>query len=438
MIDLATFAQLQRVLVDRGVNRLLAKRLRPNDNSKNGIYLAGSLDIVNRIPFHSPTVQPNPSGNPVIHAECNLSWLTDRLALAIAPFAKIILYPQYPEVRLSGFLKGVADARSDLLSDRARVEGRILLLGIRPDRSVVGVILEPDHPISRELVATGTFDGDSILVDIAMQAESGRDLLLATLARIADREWTVSARLDAAGSRHPCTAPNCGGLTLEAELGIASNSRAEPDFHGWEVKQFGVRDFVRYAARSPVTLFTPEPTIGVYADEGVIPFVRRFGYQDTKGRDNRLNVGGRFTVGRIAPRTGLRLVLAGYDAEAGKIVDPAGGVHLLAGDDTIAAGWPFTSLIEHWNRKHAQAAFVPSIKRDNPRQYRYGRRIFLGTGSDFGLFVAALAHGSVCYDPGIKLEGIGTGRETPHRRSQFRMAFRALGDVYRAFERIEV
>ncbi|MEO0062747.1 MAG: hypothetical protein RLZZ08_1307, partial [Pseudomonadota bacterium] len=33
--------------------------------------------------------------------------------------------------------------------------------------------------------------------------------------------------------------------TLEAELGITPNGIAEPDFQGWEVKQYGVRDFVR-------------------------------------------------------------------------------------------------------------------------------------------------------------------------------------------------
>ena len=33
---------------------------------------------------------------------------------------------------------------------------------------------------------------------------------------------------------------NCGGFTLEAELRIAKNSSGEPDFFGWEVKQFGV------------------------------------------------------------------------------------------------------------------------------------------------------------------------------------------------------
>jgi hypothetical protein len=42
-----------------------------------------------------------------------------------------------------------------------------------------------------------------------------------------------------------CEAPNCGGYTLEAELGITPNGYSEPDFLGWEVKQFGVANFAR-------------------------------------------------------------------------------------------------------------------------------------------------------------------------------------------------
>jgi hypothetical protein len=41
----------------------------------------------------------------------------------------------------------------------------------------------------------------------------------------------------------PCKSPQCGGYTLEAELGITPNGYSEPDFMGWEVKQFGVTKF---------------------------------------------------------------------------------------------------------------------------------------------------------------------------------------------------
>ena len=59
-----------------------------------------------------------------------------------------------------------------------------------------------------------------------------------------------------------------------------------------------------------------------------------------------------------------------------------------------------------WNRKHAQAVYVPALARQEPeRQYSYGPKVRLGEGTDFTRLVAALAAGADYYDPGIKLEG---------------------------------
>ena len=438
LIPLQDLRSLKQLLGERGVTRVLIKRLSRNDNSKNQVYLAGSFSVLNLIPLGEPRVEQSDIGNQVIHAPVGLSWLTDTLTESPAPQAKLILYPQYPEVRLSGFLRGSPNPPSSLLNEFARIPGRVLFLGIRPDRSVLASIVGPEHPIARELVATGVLAGEDLLVELEVGDESSRPRLLRELGEITIAGWITSTRLDAKGMLHPCRAPNCGGLTLEAQLGIASNSRSEPDYHGWEVKQFGARDFVRFSARSPLTLFTPEPTIGVYADDGVARFIRRFGYADTKGRENRLNVGGKFAVGRRAIRTGLTLTLVGYDAASERITDVAGGLHLVSDDGEVAAGWPFTTLIEHWNRKHAQAAYVPSLKQDEPRAYRYGSRVFLGTGTNFGRFLASLASGAVYYDPGIKLEGVDSLREIPHRRSQFRVSFARLRDLYSTFESIDL
>ena len=71
------------------------------------------------------------------------------------------------------------------------------------------------------------------------------------------------------------------------ELGISPNGYADPDFMGWEVKQYGVSDFTSYRAKSPVTLMTPEPTGGLYRDEGVDAFLRRYGYADKSGKSTR-------------------------------------------------------------------------------------------------------------------------------------------------------
>jgi len=46
-------------------------------------------------------------------------------------------------------------------------------------------------------------------------------------------------------------------------------SRIEPDFLGWEVKQFAVEDFERIESAKPITVMTPEPDGGFYKDADV-------------------------------------------------------------------------------------------------------------------------------------------------------------------------
>lgn len=420
-----------------GVTTLLAKRLAENDNSKNQIYLGGSFEVLNLIPFSDSRVVRSSQGRAVIHATFPLSWLRDDGTTAPAPHAKLILYPQYPEVRLSGFLRGAAGAPAELLIATARIAGRVLLLGVRPDRTVVGCAFSPDDIVARQLTASGVFDVGDVLARIPLDDDAARrDRLLLALREIAEREWIESFRLDSAGLRRPCNALNCGGLTLEGLLGIRPNSRSEPDFEGYEVKQFRVKDFTRFRAASLITLFTPEPTIGLYAEAGVEAFVRAYGYPDQRGREDRLNFGGRFTIGRRLARTGLTLVLTGADRHTGKITEVDGSISLVDDEGKVAAGWPFASLIEHWNRKHAEAAYVPSMKLVDPLRFRYADTVFLGYGTDFGRFMRGLAEGAVCYDPGIKLEGVAGGAPRAHKRSQFRVGFAELEMMYARFESV--
>ena len=133
-------------------------------------------------------------------------------------------------------------------------------------------------------------------------------------------------------------------------------------------------------------LVTPEPTEGVYALGGVEAFIRRFGYRDREIADRR-NFGGVHNATRACPATGLLLTLVGYDARKKKITIRSGGISLLTPEGEAAATWPYTGLLAHWNRKHARAAYVPSIVREEQvRQYRFGSRVRLGTGTDFLLF----------------------------------------------------
>jgi len=186
------------------------------------------------------------------------------------------------------------------------------------------------------------------------------------------------------------------------------------------------------------SLMTPEPTEGVYASEGVEAFIRRFGYLDREIVDRR-NFGGVHNAVRVCKATGLLLTLVGYDARKKKIIDPSGGIALLTPEGEAAATWPYAGLLAHWNRKHARAAYVPSNMREEPvRQYRFGSRVRLGTGTDFVLFLDAVSRGAVYYDPGIKMENASTAHPQIKRRSQFRIKSAQIPLLYRKLEVVDL
>lgn len=420
---------------NRGAERLYVKILAENDNSKNQVYLAGSFEPLNLLPSSEPIVRESAAGRRVLHASMRFSWLTEDGTESEAPATKLILYPQYPEVRLSGFLKGCTAGPNHLMGTEARVAGRILLLGVRPDGLVLGFVAGPETQLARETVARYPRLASGVLTEIPLGGTDTRTALLTRLLAIAAEGWIPSVRLDAAGKLSPCNARNCGGYTLEARLGVRPNSRSLPDFLGWEVKQFGVKDLSNPRALSSITLMTPEPTAGHYRSLGVVDFVRRYGYPDVRGREDRRNFGGVYRLDRKVERTGVTMRLLGYDNSSQRITDVDGGLALMDANDELLALWPFPGLIGHWNRKHGQAVFVPSISLEHPTRFRFGRTVFLGMGTDFGLFLRGVVSGAVVYDPGIKVEAVGTATPTHKRRSQFRIRFADLPVLYHRFER---
>jgi hypothetical protein len=429
---------LLRLLNDLGCRRLFVKQLSPNDNSKNQIYLGGSFSAINMLPFGTVIADDSAAAGSKrarFKAGLDLAWLGPDGHLHAAQDANLILYPRYPEVRLSGLLKGVRlSGLSEIIASRA--EGRWLFLATMADGRIMAHACGADDPCARwalNQVGVLPVSGPLVLREIAALAGPGQaaeERLMSELRRIVGLGWIKSKRLAADGDILPCEAQNCGGYTLEAEFGIRPNARAEPDFAGWEVKQFGVRQLERPVGQM-VTLFTPEPDGGVYVERGVQTFVRRFGYADRRARADRLNFGGIHRFGRVHPLTALRLALLGWNAEAARIDDSGGGIALLGDGDEIAAFWSFRSLIQHWGRKHAQAVYIPSIMRVEPfRSYRYGSRVLAGRGADFSRVVSAISRGVIVYDPGIKMEAASSSAPHVKRRSQFRIRAGELGQLY--------
>ena len=313
----------------------------------------------------------------------------------------------------------------------SRNPGRLLFLSVNHDGKILGYAASPESRISKEFHSLTNLDKIGVFDTILLsKVVNNKERLIDELRRINQKGWIDSKRLDANGNVLDCNSSNCGGYTLEAELGIRPNGFSEPDYLGWEVKQFAVPAFDRINT-GIITLMTPEPTGGIYVKSGVKDFISKYGYEDLRGRLNRKNFGGVHKVNIKHNRTSLTLMLPGFDHEKCKITDAGGSISLVDVNGNIAAEWSFSSMIKHWNRKHNQACYVPSRSLvSEMRKYYYGNKIILGEETDFQFFLKEMAVGNIYYDPGIKMEEID-GKIKVKRRSQFRIKSINLGNLYK-------
>lgn len=434
--------ELLSIFTAAGANKIYLKPLAENDNSKQQIYLGGSFDALNELPFgaistHADCKIPN------FKAKVDLSWLSESGDFAPAPRAQLILYPSYPEVRLSGFLLGCSAAPSHWMQPVPReqrkgkdaLDGRVLFLAVTPDRRILAYLAPPQSNTSHEVfekidggkLKTAANTGVLYLISQSGSASTtGRDSLLAQLRRVKSKLWIPGSRLRADGQAIPYSASNGGGYTLEAELGIRPNGIAAPDYQGWEIKA---------SSDSRITLMTPEPDSGHYGTHGVESFIRKYGY---KRPDGTWYFTGMHRVGVIQAKTKQRLILVGFDEKTETVTDVNGGIFLLDKDGSPSAGWTYPRLIDHWGRKHANTAYVP-YQRNAINQYLYPGPVLLGAGTGFGKFLAAMHAGDVFYDPAPKITpATGTMGPRVKARSQFRTTKRSLPELYDSFEVIDL
>ncbi len=416
-----------------GATQILCKLLAENDNTKQQIFLGGSFEALSHIPYGEVTKDSTPK-TPTLKARVDLRWISPDGLPMPAPGTNLILYPRYPEVRLSGFLRGCSNAPAALLQPVEKGErrfnngpdGRVLFLCPTPEGAVLAYVAKADSALARETLTKVTTSGSEkfgVFYRLSIGTRNARDEILARLIKIHRAGWHSSVRLGRSGTPIPYAARNGAGLTLEALFGIRQNSRSEPDFQGWEIKAHG---------GSRITLMTPEPTEGYYGEHGTKQFVLKYG----KASDATVYFTGIHRADYRCEVTGQTLQLSGFDNETGKITNVDGGIELIDGHGDLAARWPFTALLAHWGRKHASAVYVPyekSITETAQNLYRFDSPVAMGEGTDFTLFLREVASGSVVLDPGSRIRTIGDRQEVK-ARNQFRTALKSLPKLYRSFE----
>lgn len=439
-----TTETLRRQFRDLGCKRVIIKAMGANNNSKQQVFLANHLNTLADLPFGSPQPQPGSSqkkGAPraIFHCQLVFSWLTPDGPVP-APHTKLIYYPQYPEVRLSGFLRDCRSAPGHLMriEERGKEEGRLLLLGVNPDASTVfGLVVGRECPLVKAVDGM-RLERRGVLMTWPLDAPVAKDpqkLLLTELCQIAKRGWVLSQRLTRDGLK-PYAAENGGGYTIESLLGVVSNASATPDHHGYEVKSFNVGRLDRPRGKD-VTLFDVVPDGGEYTRLGAAEFIRAFGYRAPER--TRYDFTGRHRAGHPPPRTGASLQVLGYD---GSTMRADGTVAVVGANGDSLMEWSFAKLIDHWGRKHALAVYVPSEKRKPVEQsgsrpeYRYGQLVMLGTGTDFTLFLDAVVSGAIRYDPGMHAHAVSAAKPVKVR-SLFRIHSSSLHLLYDSFDQVD-
>jgi MvaI/BcnI restriction endonuclease family len=429
----ANISSLLKRFSELGAITAFCKPLAENDNSKQQIYLGGSFDVIQIFPFHDIEATEN-GKNSTYKAKLDFLWI-DESQTERATGAQLILYPQYPEVRLSGFLKNCKSAPSGLMrpvpADKRKfnngLDGRVLFFAVTKNRETLAYLAPANSSLANEFTQKlGDYEKQGVLFNLPLSEKDSKIILLERLAAIRDFGWQPSVKLSKTGELKPYQARNGGGYTLEALLGIAPNGRSEPDFMGWEIKGY---------SSDRVTLMTPEPTGGIYGENGVEVFVRKFG--KPTGNDT-LYFTGLHKANNKNNSTGLTLVVSGFNPAKKVIENVNGAVELLTESGECAASWSFEGLLLKWNKKHAQAAYVPyKSNQFEPPAYQYASPTLMGEGTNFNLYLSALSAGLVVFDPASKVMNAGTLKSTVKARSQFRMPVKQLTHLYQKFEPVD-
>jgi hypothetical protein len=439
MTGISTLEQLRALLRQQGVRTAYVKLLSPRqDNSKNQIYLGSGLDgVTNLFPAtirarsasESLRKRDSATGQPKLEAQLDFAWLSRSGHRNPAPHARIIDYFQYPEVRLSGFLRDTAAGPRALVRDeQAQYGRRVLVLGTAADGQVLGLVLTerddglvgafPDLPLVRSggVLRVLVLDGSA---DVPPEEQLRQEL-----EAIVRAGWH-SSRINRGGAITAFTGGQGGGYTLEALLGVAANARKEPDRHGFEIKTYG---------GSRISLMTPAPDGGFQGSHTFREFMERWGRPGDKADGSRRFTGS-YRCDEVVARTQIGMRLTGYDRARDQFADPSEvAVELFsaASGETVAS-WSLEKLANCWNAKHANALYITFDSRSAPggeKEYRYASRWLVGRGTDVWRLLRAIDRGVVFYDPADSIYATGKPKPRPQWRINVKDLPAAMSELY--------
>jgi hypothetical protein len=434
-------AEIYELLDSLGAELALLKVLPKNANDKNQIYIAADfgvlydlfdLTLTERGVSMSESKGRTEPGARIPEASFNsFSWLKRDGSLVEAKRVKAIIYPQYPEARLSG-LQTVENTMPQALSvayTKANPAARRLLVLARlPRGQCIGIVYLHLSPALEEGLAQlpGFERARACKKLIVEQGSSAK--LEARLAKVLGVSLR-GCRLDSYGKSLPFSGTQVCGYTLEHALGIIPNSGMDGDLYGIELKTH---------TQVKVTLFTPEPDGGHYVRD-FRGFMNKYGYRDSDG-DYRLTGIHRANV--LCVKSGLTLRLREQQLVGGAptwlAYDPdtpltakidAVEVALIGVDGEVAASWSLARLMNCWGAKHNEAVYIHANKILNPNLAEavegyehlitFEKTVMWCRETSAEKLIAAIGDGTIFLDPAPKLHASDPSKNK--RRSQWRV-----------------
>jgi hypothetical protein len=387
----AIIKQLSELKASKAFLKILPK----NANDKNQIYWASSfsslynnfgLTLAERGSSTSLTKSSSKPGMNIPEAVFNdFSWVKSDGSLIKAKNVKAIIYPQYPEARLSGFQtieNTIPQSLSIAYTKENPNKKRLLVLGCLPGGACVALIfIDLSETLIEEIATLPGLDGSKVCKLLQLNFDFSASLFQ-QLSKIVSRPMK-GCRLDGFGQTLPFTGTQVCGYTLEHALDIAPNSDKDGDLYGIELKTH---------TKVKVTLFTPEPDFGLYA-ESFNDFMLQYG--NDKGTSGEYRLTGLHRANERCNSSGLTLKVREYriakkdgsdtskpdwvrDARGDKqsfaynpatsLTSKMDAVEVVLIDDKgfIAAGWSLERLMNNWGVKHNEVVYLSAKKIDNP------------------------------------------------------------------------
>lgn len=447
-LGLNSLSELTEMLQKHHCYKAIVKKLAKNNNDKNQVYFYPdinflmtyfSLSFSERELSTSAAKRASKPGDAIPQAIFdNFSWLDRATRLHRVSNCKLIVYAQYPEVRMSGFAAddGLMPRSMSIEFTKEHSEiCRYLVIGVRKDKSAIGIMLaEPSIQLCSELdhadylPRTRTFG--ELHIPAQLELSDGSEQLRLLLRNNVLGKILPGCRFDKDGNTLSFSGTQVHGYTLEHACGIRPNSDSNGDIFGIELKCY---------TKKKLTLFTPEPDGGLYAED-YKAFMMQYGHLTDK---QEYYFTGLHRCGVKCESTGLTLSIyclrSFSDKELVRVkFDPTvpftkqvQGFEIVLEDvnGSIAASWSFERLMNCWKIKHGEVVYIGASVSDlsdvTYRQQGFTKQV---TFDDMVLWcrntsaeklVHALNSGVVYLDPGSKLN-LSDNKKTK-RRSQWRL-----------------